>query len=158
MQEISINSVEMFISKLKEDQENWERNKTVWFRGQSNDFPLLPKLFRERKYNENNLIFHFRDKSKVLGETPHASDISEWLFLMQHSRLPTRLLDWTEGLLIALYFALYDVKSSNSKPVVWMLRPYKMNKISLGLDSIPASIRKPQLISPRPDDYLKQLQ
>ena len=47
------------------------------------------------------------------------------MFLAQHYGLPTRLLDWTEGLCIALYFALLE-----EEPVVWMLDPIKLCNIS----------------------------
>jgi FRG domain len=41
------------------------------------------------------------------------------------TNLPTRLLDWSEGALIALHFALKECK-----PVVWMLNPLDLNDLS----------------------------
>ena len=42
---------------------------------------------------------------------PHNSDVFEWLSLMQHYGHPTRLIDFTDDVWIALYFALRDADS-----------------------------------------------
>lgn len=65
--------------------------------------------------------------SVAAGMAPERRETDLWLFLMQHVGLPTRLLDWTEGSLIALYFAL-----QNKKPVVWMLNWVELNRLSTG--------------------------
>lgn len=45
---------------------------------------------------------------------------------MQHYGAPTRLLDWTESPMIALYFALRDNRGYYDSSV-WMLNPYELN-------------------------------
>jgi FRG domain len=56
---------------------------------------------------------------------PVREHTDQWLFLARHAGLPTRLLDWSEGALIALYFALKE-----TNPVVWMLSPHDLNDLS----------------------------
>ncbi len=97
-------------------------------RGQEvSNWDLLPKLGRNEFLssdilNKEKLIFEeFRRLSH-----PHLnfnSKYNEWdlLALAQHYRLPTRLLDWTENPLAALWFSIYKEKDDNSDRVVWIL-------------------------------------
>jgi hypothetical protein len=81
------------------------------------------------------LLQHFRMKAPSLARNtvPPRGDTDQWLFLAQHVGLPTRLLDWTEGLFFALYFALYDSKGrprTRDGATVWMLNPLALNRLS----------------------------
>lgn len=102
--------------------------------------PLLPRVFR-KKYDENNLLQTFRRRAHLLNlpVIPEIEATDQWLFLARHVGLPTRLLDWSEGALIGLYFALDAAESdkeSGGRSVVWMLNPHQLNKMSAG-NSLP---------------------
>jgi hypothetical protein len=124
-----ITTIGGFITKLSKQYREWNSPKYMWFRGEPNvETRLTPKLYRPKpdgsQHHENKLLQMFRMKAPSFapGSTPSRERIDEWLFLAQHVGLPTRLLDWTENSLLALYFAL-----KQDKPVVWMLDPMALN-------------------------------
>jgi len=63
----------------------------------------------------------------------HPKDSFDWMFLMQHYGVPTRLLDWTESPLTALYFAVSDKLTEESDGALWSLKPTELNRIA-GVD------------------------
>ncbi len=52
---------------------------------------------------------------------------------MQHYGAPTRLLDWTDGALLALYFAVRELKKPRDS-AVWVLDPSWLNEKTLGVE------------------------
>lgn len=112
---------------------------TAFWRGHGDaTWVLMPKVFRPigersrrlgaRIYDEAGLIGHFvmRAPTRAHGRTPDLDDYFSWLFLAQHYGLPTRLLDWTENPLVALYFAVE--KDGDKDGAVWALWPGKLNE------------------------------
>src|SRR5207244_1519034 len=109
----TVPALEARITEGRSDYREWNTPTSPWLRGEpaSTKTPLLPVLFREPgRHDENRLLQQFRMKapSLGLGTIPPRDHTDQWLFLARHVGLPTRLLDWTEGLLIALLFAVCD--------------------------------------------------
>lgn len=105
-----------------------------WFRGhRSTEWVLQPTFYRhssgtQRPDLDDELRQEFAMRAPGLGLTQRPQNAWEWYFLMQHYGAPTRLLDWTEGALIGLYFALRDHDDEQVDAAVWMLEPYELNK------------------------------
>lgn len=103
-------------------------DEDLWFRGHSDvSYKLLPSLAREGGVDKESLLTkRFRQNAYPYRLTPPQSEW-EWLFLMQHYGVPTRLLDWTESPLVALFFAVSNSSKDDTDGVIWSLLPAKYN-------------------------------
>jgi hypothetical protein len=129
-----INSLHDLIDVAKYAAEKFS-NEEIWWRGQANSIcKLSPSVFRPKdggyRY-EQNIILRFTKKAITRYERcPKDDDLPGWLFLMQHYRLPTRLLDWTESIMVAAFFAVCELPSQNA--TLWALNPFRLNQHQTG--------------------------
>lgn len=104
-----------------------------WFRGQTSiNYQLIPGLARRGKEwisDEALLASRFRQNASALVPVAVRSEW-DWLLLMQHYGVPTRLLDWTENPLASLYFAVVSMRerdTSRTNGCVLVLDPRALN-------------------------------
>lgn len=126
--------------------------EVLWFRGISDmNHSLIPSLFRgnvrvERgngggqysslHYAEDIRVQHYIAKNYHFFDKEPSSRV-EWLEVMQHQGMNTRVLDWSESSIHSLLFALEPFLNSakykdqdrmKCVPSVWILKPGKLNK------------------------------
>jgi|GEM_PF-1311549 len=79
-------------------------DEELWFRGQvvSEGWGLMPSIFRGNR-NEAAMVEEFQ--YNYPGERSRQTNTLEWLALMQHYGVPTRLIDWSTSLFVGLHFA-----------------------------------------------------
>jgi hypothetical protein len=130
--EVEINSISDLLTDLST---NYTDDELLWFRGQARSgWSLEPSLVRKNGVNdEKPLMEEFkRDAIPLLTR----ADLSgwnltewDWMFVMQHYHVPTRLLDWSESPLIGLFFALdeTDVQDPVGPAALWLLKPQVLN-------------------------------
>lgn len=122
-----IKSVAQMLGALKQQV---KAKQLVWFRGQARkDWTLVPSLARKPKHlkAESALIKRFMQDA-VPHITAPPREEWEWIFLMQHHRAFTRLLDWTESPLAGLYFAVSEKRHKEVDGAVWCLDPVALNR------------------------------
>lgn len=119
----------------------FEQQGAVWYRGHAEQqWDLLPFAFRESGWNERAWVNEFRLHGySRSNRCPQWNERVEWLSLMQHCGLPTRLLDWTLSPLNAAYFACADPdnKHKGTPASIWVLNPISLNGTLIGVESVP---------------------
>lgn len=86
----------------------------IRFRGQANfGWPVQPSVYRFEGFQRyqtvqfEKFLFDARPKEPA-PPLIHTAYELEWLMVAQHYAIPTRLLDWSSDILVALYFACDD--------------------------------------------------
>jgi hypothetical protein len=123
-----------------------------WFRGHADRrWELLPSVFRWMKDRrlprtyESSIAQKFIARARIrYSDCPDDGDHFGWLTLMRHYGLFTRLLDWSESILIAAYFAV-DAPSGEGPSAVWALNPYAMNVVQFAHYDVPLSPNNPHV-------------
>ena len=145
-----INDLHMVVDSLHKE---W-KTVDIWWRGvPEKHLGLVPGARRNSctRLEEADLAHRFiRAAYTRYPNCPNSTEVWDdprWLFLMQHYRLKTRLLDWTESPLIA---ALFSVKNNqNIDGVLWALNPWTLNESHSGQRAI-LDVKKALVLSQSP--------
>lgn len=103
------------------------QNDSTCFRGQGQDWPLLPKIARLNARStflddEQLMVNQLRQQLPQYGAVP--SNDWDLLAIAQHHGMATRLLDWTYNPLAAMWFAVSEPSQvKKSAGVIWAFFP-----------------------------------
>jgi hypothetical protein len=120
-----------FLEALQTAKRELGNPKEVWYRGHSRlHYYLTPSLLRYTSglQKEKELFDDYVRMASRLLEA--RSNDWEMLFDMQHYGVPTRLLDWTEVLGVAIAFALYDSRENTEDSAIFVMNPTALNNKS----------------------------
>jgi len=120
--------VDELCSLIHSATEGWDSR---WFRGLKNpEHTLLPKLFRDEDVAKREGYISVEFRRRARSELAGMDSGFNWLCAMQHYGVPTRLLDWTESLAVALYFTVRPADLDLIAPTIWVLDPFELHRLS----------------------------
>jgi hypothetical protein len=116
-----IKTLSDFVARVHAIRQDWRvpQHKELWFRGEGKKHETLlrPKLYRASEGRS----------MKPVSELEEQDRDWDWYFLMQHHGAPTRLLDWSDGALSALHFALRDKSKHDTEDAqIYALEPDRL--------------------------------
>lgn len=139
-------------------------NVELIFRGQANENWLLyPQISRSyfksilSKKIENKIMYDFNKliKKYKLNKFLQYNNMNSWesYYELQHLGLPTRLMDWSNKLHMALFFSVEDPKYDNTNGVLWIFNLtekylFGEDKKHLYINKNPLNIRTSMIINP----------
>lgn len=127
------------------------------YRGHSNhnEYKMLPGVLREKTdkngtttvYSqlEYNILSDFISEACRYIKNVPIEDISSWLEIAQHFGVPTRLMDFTQNPLVALYFACVDTKNVDGS--IWIINEPAYNKVFFQMNGFSLSTDSKSIIS-----------
>lgn len=114
------------------------------FRGQSRQWPLLPKAYREQFAGAANEFVRLADSRLHQWEAeslPYLREMDavptsrwDWLAVAQHFGLATKVADWTSNPLVALFFAVSSHVESDGELIIWSFDQSLYNPPALPTD------------------------
>jgi hypothetical protein len=125
------------IAELFAEGDLFDSSELLCYRGQANsDWTLVPTVFRDVALTASSLDTHAREElfrierdinREFLDHAVrfmHGKSSWEALCYGQHYGVPTRLLDWTSNLLVAVYFTCIEAPANDG--AVWCLRASRL--------------------------------
>jgi FRG domain len=135
-----------YVHDVRENVWRLDDEKGLWFRGESQDHErtlLRPELYRARPTSalrpvddlldlESELYEEFQRCADQFRSETLDPDFWQWdsYFLLQHHGGATRLLDWSDGALMALHFAVRNPQEdeNQSDAFVYILEPDRLDQ------------------------------
>jgi hypothetical protein len=131
------------ISQLKQERDNHDQELAILFQ--------RIEVLSNAQWGEYDAYVDFKFRSGRHDDPSWAT-----LSLMRHHGVPTRLLDWTESLLVAIFFAITDLEAKKgceggsdntgnqhcldgdlgNEPCIWIINPYSLAQGATGKNSI----------------------
>jgi hypothetical protein len=131
--DITINSVAEYVALFSPGGQMHE-SKLSWHRGDSTIRAagnLLPSIARAPVALDREWELYQRFRQNAAVYVPYGTMTEwDWMLYMRHYGVRTRLLDWTESPMVALFFAVEEPKDHGVDGAVWSLDPIRLNKLA----------------------------